>query len=142
MVDCCMALDEDIRRAYLEGKLASAIVDSGASLTCVQPLEEQRMVSTCGAYDLKGEPFTKTGARSNKIFRMAMGHLASGRNEVSLNVDLNPAARKGHTIPGGLQNNLYSVNALTQADFFLLMTQFQIKGEDLVQDVTKLITTV
>ena len=46
-----------------------------------------------------------------------MGHLASGRDEVSLDVPLNPAAREGHTIPGGLRNNLYSVNTLTQAGY-------------------------
>ena len=80
-------------------------------------MEEQRLVSTCGEYELKGEPFTNTGRKSDKIFRMAMGHLASGRDEVSMNVPLNDAAREGHTVPGGLRNNLYSVSALTRAGY-------------------------
>ena len=80
-------------------------------------MAEQQMVSTCGAYELKGAPFIHTGEKSNKIFRMALGHLADGRDEVKMNVNLRDAAREGHTVPGGLRNNLYSVSALTQAGY-------------------------
>ena len=80
-------------------------------------MAEQQLSSTCGTYELKGAPFIHTGEKSNKIFRMALGHLASGRDEVKMNVNLRDAAREGHTVPGGLRNNLYSVSALTQAGY-------------------------
>ena len=93
------------------------VVDSGATTSCLKPLEEQTMISKCGKYELKGAPFRHTGQKSNKIFQMALGSLAAGRDEVEMNINLEDAAREGHTIPGGLKNNLYSVNKLTQAGY-------------------------
>ena len=118
-----MLTDDELRRAFVEGKLASAVVDSGATTTCVKPMAEQQLISSCGTYELKGAPFVHTGKKSNKIFRMALGHLADGRDEVKMNVDLRDAAREGHTVLGGLRNNLYSVSAITQAGYGAVFDQ-------------------
>ena len=80
-------------------------------------MAEQQIISNCGTYELKGALFIHTGERSNKIFLMALGHLANGCDEVKMVVNLRNVAREGNTMPGGLCNNLYSVSALTQAGY-------------------------
>ena len=101
--DCCLSVDTLIKEAYIKGKLPSMVVDSGATSTCVKPKEEQRLVSTCGQYELKGAPMEYTGEQSNKIFQMALGHLAAGQDKTKLAVNLNDQARAAHTVPGGLK---------------------------------------
>ena len=122
-VDCCLAVDTEIKEAYIKGKLASLVVDSGATSTCVKPMREQRLVSECGQYELKGAPMTYTGERSNKIFQMAMGSLAGAEDKTKLALNLNDEATEAHTVPGGLKNNLYSVNKLVQAGYGAVFDQ-------------------
>jgi len=118
-----LAVDTEIKEAYIKGKLASLVVDSGATSTCVKPMREQRLVSECGQYELKGAPMTYTGERSNKIFQMAMGSLAGAEDKTKLVLNLNDEATEAHTVPGGLKNNLYSVNKLVQAGYGAVFDQ-------------------
>ena len=100
-VDYYLLTDAEVRDAVINGGLASAVVDSGATTSCLKPLEEQTMISSCGKYEIKGAPFHHTGQQSNKIFQMALGSLDAGRNEVKMAINLIDAAREGHMIPGG-----------------------------------------
>ena len=96
-----------LQQATIDGTIPTAIVDSGALLTCLKI--EQQQVSECGKYQWK-PPFTSTGQRSNKVFAMALGNTAAASEIVQ------GEAACGHTIPG-LQNNLLSMNVITKEGY-------------------------
>ena len=50
------------------------------------------------------------------MFAMALGHVAPGAEVVDVALPLRKEAREGHTIEG-LQNNLFGINKLVQADY-------------------------
>ena len=49
--------DDALKRATLNGDVPSAITDTGASATCVQPSTEQIQLSECGVYGWAGPAF-------------------------------------------------------------------------------------
>ena len=72
--------------------------------------------SVCGGYKWKPSPHAKTGKKSNKMFSMAMGHIAPGDDVVELPLPIRGGAREGHTVPG-ITNNLYSLNQLVKEGY-------------------------
>ena len=109
-------INEEIRDATLDGRIPSAVVNSGATTTCMNIGKEQMQESECGEFKWKGLPFEKIGEQSNKFFAMALGHVAPGAEVVDVALPLRKEAREGHTIEG-LKNNLFSINKLVQADY-------------------------
>ena len=77
-----------------------AVVDSGASTTCAKPEEEEMQESECGGYKWKAPPHRKTGEKSNKIFSMAMEHIAPGDDVVELTLNVRGKANEAHTVSG------------------------------------------
>lgn len=62
-------------------------------------------------------------ATSNQtIFFMALGHVAPGTDAVNVALPLRKEAREEHIIEG-LQNNLYSINKLVQADYIPIFSK-------------------
>ena len=104
---------EQIRKATINRTIPTAVVDSGASSTCVKPAEEQAQESVCGGYKWTGPSYQTTGKKSNKIFAMALGHTAPGGDVVDLPLPLREEAREGHTVKG-IQKDLYSINRLVK----------------------------
>ena len=51
---------KQLRQATIAGDIASIIIDSGVSSTCVKPPAEEKQTSECGEYTWN-EPFTPTG---------------------------------------------------------------------------------
>lgn len=107
--------EKQVKEATLTGTIPTAIVNSGASPTCVKTDKEQNQVSECGHYKWKGLPYQKTGEKSDKLFVMALSHVALGTDVVDPDLPLRKEAREGHTVKG-MQNNIYSVSKLVQAD--------------------------
>ena len=104
---------EELRRATIEGTIPTAISDSGAFTTCLQPIEEQAQESECGRYKWD-PPFISTGEKSSKVFQMARGDTAPGAEVVQLQgLPLRQEAATGHTV-SGLMNNLASMSTLTR----------------------------
>ena len=108
--------EQQIKRATINRTIPTAVVDSGASTTCVKPEEEDIQESLCGGYKWKSSPHQKTGKKSNKIFCMAMGHTAPGDDVVELPLPIRGNAREAHTVRG-IQNNLYSLNRLVEEGY-------------------------
>ena len=104
---------KQIRNATVKRSIPTAVVDSGASSTCVKPAEDATQESECGGYHWTGPSYQPTGRKSNKVFAMALGHTAQGGDVVDLPLPLREAACEGHTAKG-IQNNLYSVNRLVK----------------------------
>ena len=92
----------------------TAVVDSGASTTCVIPADEQKQLSECGGFQIKPDAFTVTDRKSDKTFLYGNGAPAPGDDVVNLHIPLEPPAAEAHTVPG-IKNNLYSLNTLIKA---------------------------
>ena len=58
---------KDLKAATIAGTILTVIADSGASTTCVQPVEEQIQASECGLYTWD-EPLSQMNKKSDKIF--------------------------------------------------------------------------
>ena len=91
---------KQIKDATIAQTIPKAVVDSGASSTCVKPKEEEMQTSECGGFEWQGPPCAKTGKKSNKIFSMTLGHTVRGGDVVELPLPLRTEAIKGHTVPG------------------------------------------
>ena len=76
---------KDLKAVTIAGTIPTAIADSGASTTCVQPTEEQMQVSECGLYTWDNL-LSQTNKKSDKIFKMARGDIAPGEDVVHINV--------------------------------------------------------
>ena len=118
-----------IKNATIKRTIPTAVVDSGASSTCVKPAEEETQESECGGYRWTRPPCRPTGKKSRKVFSMALGHTAPGGDVVDLPLPLREAAREGHTVEG-IQNNLYSVNRLVKQGYAALFTDDGFKVYD------------
>ena len=118
-----------IKNATIKRSIPTAVVDSGASSTCVKPAGEEAQESECGGYRWAGPPCRPTGKKSRKVFSMALGHTAPGGDVVDLPLPLREAAREGHTVEG-TQNNLYSVNRLVKQGYAALFTDDGFKVYD------------
>ena len=70
---------KDFKATTIARTIQSTIADSGASKTCVQPTEEQMQASECGQYTWDG-PSNISNEKSDKIFQMARGDIASGKD--------------------------------------------------------------
>ena len=89
---------EELRRATIEGTIRTTIAYSGASTTCLQPIEEQAQESECGKYRWD-PPFISTGKKSSKVFQMARGDTAPGAEVVQLQgLTLRQETATGHTV--------------------------------------------
>lgn len=104
---------DPMREMVMNGHAHTAVVDSGALSTCLQPQDKQ--TSTCSKWAFKGQPFKAVGNKSNKSFKVALGQVAKAGKKVKANVSLNDITREGHTLPR-LQHNLFSVNTLVKAE--------------------------
>ena len=63
--------EEELKDNVLRGLVPTAAADAGASSNCgATPL-----VSDCGGFEIKHDPFISTGMRSDKVFRDAGGRL-------------------------------------------------------------------
>ena len=109
-------LRQQLRQATIEGRVPTAIVDTGASASCVQPTNEQPTSSECGRFKWIDPTFTTTGTKSSKVFQMALGHVANAADVVHLNLPLREEATEAHTVPG-LRHNLLSMNKLAKAGY-------------------------
>ena len=114
--DSDFELDRALRRATLEGSIPTAIVDTGASSSCVQPIKEQPTELECGEFRWKGPPFKTTGRKSTKVFQMALGNVARARDVVQLDLPLRDEATEAHTVQG-LKHNLLSISRLTDSGY-------------------------
>ena len=112
---------KQIRNATITRSIPTAVVDSGASSTCVKPAEEETQESECGGYRWTGRPCQLTGRKSSKVFVMALGHTAPGGDVVDLPLPLREEAREGRTVKG-IQNNLYSINRLVKQGYIPTFT--------------------
>ena len=89
---------EDLKAATTSRAIPTAIADSGAFTTRVQPKEEQMQASECGKYTWD-DPLSATNTKSNKVFQMARGDIASGEDLVHLNaLPLRRGAAETHTL--------------------------------------------
>ena len=95
--------EAQLKQMVLNGEVATAIADAGASSSCGIP------VSMCGGYKLKSDPFTETGRKSNKTFQYAGGGLAPATEIRELPYDVRGEAKEVHITPG-IKNNLISTN--------------------------------
>ena len=113
-VEC--KLKRQLCNATIKGSVPTAIVDTGASASCVKPIDEQPTVSECGRFKLSGNIFTKSGVKSVKTFQMALGHVAKATDVVHLNLPLRREATEAHIVLG-LMHNLLSMNKLAKAGY-------------------------
>ena len=116
-----MITEKQIKKATVNRTIPTAVVDSGASSTCVKPAEEEAQESVCGGYKWIGPLYLPTGKKPNKIFAMALGHTAPGGDVVDLPLPLRTEAREGHTVKG-IKNNLYSINRLVKEGYIPIFT--------------------
>jgi len=94
-VEC--KLKRQLCNATIKGSVPTAIVDTGASASCVKPIDEQPTVSECGRFKLSGNIFTKSGVKSAKTVRFGITSLSG--TEVPRADSLNPSdmARREHS---------------------------------------------
>ena len=89
-VNAAQCISEDqLKQMVINGEIETAIADAGASSSCGMPL-----VSDCGEYELKNNPFTETGRKSNKIFQYAGGGIAPATDINELPYDLRGEAKE------------------------------------------------
>lgn len=74
---------EALQAGVLEGTINSAIADSGAA-------------SSCGKYELQGNPFRNTGLQSDKFFQYAGGKCAQAKELMHLPFELRGSAKEKH----------------------------------------------
>ena len=84
---------EDLCTATLNDTVPMIIDNSGSSSTCVQK-GEQIQVSKCGNLKWSGPPFDTTGEESDKVFLVALGHMAQGGEIVDLHLPLQQKAKQ------------------------------------------------
>ena len=70
-------------------------------------------------YSVEGDSFIPTGNKSNKVFVMAMGHIAPADKVKLLRHNMRGAAREVHTIEG-IKNNLLSINEFAKEDYITI----------------------
>ena len=85
-------LRQQLRQATIEGSVPTAIVDTGASTSCVKPANEQPTTSEYGRFQWQGPSFTETGTKSTKVFQMSLQHVANVTDAVHLNLSLRKEA--------------------------------------------------
>ena len=113
---------EDLKTATISQAIPTAIADSGASTTCVQPKEEQMQASECGKYTWD-DPLSATNTKSDKVFQMARGDVAPGEDVVHLNaLPLRRGAAEAHTVRG-LTNSLISMSTLRKHGYIPIFEQ-------------------
>ena len=113
---------KDLKAATISRAIPTAIADSGASTTCVQPKEEQMQASECGKYTWD-DPLSATNTKSDKVFQMARGDVAPGEDVVHLNaLPLRRGAAEAHTVRG-LTNSLISMSTLRKHGYIPIFEQ-------------------
>ena len=106
----------NLRELVLNRQVHTAVVDSGASSSYVQPEQEQNQLSECEQFEIDPKAFTLTNKKSDKTFLYGNGAPAPADDVVNLHLPLKPPATEAHTVPG-IKNNLYSLNALVKAGY-------------------------
>ena len=102
----------------LKKVIPTAIADADASPSCGQTTKAPA-ISTCGRYRVAGDPFVPKGNKSNKVFAMAMGHIASADEVKLLRHNVRGAAREVHATDG-IKNNLLSINEFAKEDYITM----------------------
>jgi len=75
---------DDVKEAELSGRAPSAAYDTAAT----------------SSYGVHTDPFIRTGRKSDKIFRGAMGHTSAADDIRLLEHDMRDGAREVHMVPG------------------------------------------
>ena len=88
--------EAELKDMVLRRLVPTAVADAGASSNCgAAPL-----VSTCGNYEIKTDPFISTGTTSMKVFRDAGGRLNPASHLKLLPMDVRSQANEVHMVPG------------------------------------------
>ena len=108
---------ETLRAGVMDGSISSAIADSGAA-------------SSCGKYELRGNPFKPTGRRSDKIFQYAGGEFAPADEIMHLPFQLRGKAKEIHMVPG-IGHHLFSTNRLAESGYATVFDGEEVNVYDL-----------
>ena len=119
----CISEDQ-LKEMIINGTIDTAIADAGASSSCGVPL-----ISECGGYKLKGNPFIETGRRSDKIFQYAGGGLAPATEIQELPYKVRGQAKDVHITPG-IKNNLISTNRFALENYIHIFDKEQVNVYD------------
>ena len=105
----------------LNRTIPTAVADAGASSNCgAAPL-----VSTCGNFEIKEDPFSPTGKQSDKTFRDASGGLSPATELKELPMKLRPPANLIHMVPG-FKDNLLSTGKFVDAGYAWIFDQDEV----------------
>ena len=105
---------DDVKEAVLSGRAPSAAYDTAAT-------------SSCG---LNTDPFIRTGKKSDKIFRGAMGHTSAANDIRLLEHDLRDSAREVHMVPGLSDTSLISAGKLADEGHVLIFDKDKVNIYD------------
>ena len=108
---------ETLRAGVMDGSISSAIADSGAA-------------SSCGKYEIRGNPFKPTGRRSDKIFQYAGGEFAPADEIMHLPFQLRGKAKEIHMVPG-IGHHLFSTNRLAESGYATIFDGDEVNVYDL-----------
>ena len=98
----------------LSGRAPSAAYDTAAT-------------SSCG---LTMDPFIRTGRKSDKIFRGAMGHTSAADDIRLLEHDLRKGAREVHMVPGLSDTSLISAGKLADEGYVSIFDKDEVNIYD------------
>ena len=113
-----------MKQMVINRKIETAIADAGASLSCGIPL-----VSECGGFELKSDPFIETGRKSNKIFQYAGGGLAPATDVKELPYQVRGEAKEIHITPG-IKNHLISTSKFATENYIHVFDKEQVNVYD------------
>ena len=116
--------EKEMKQLVLAKKVPTAIADAGASVTCGAPI-----ISECGRYSLSPDPFIPTGRMSDKVLQYAGGNIAKAGEIKEMPLNIRKEAREVHMVPG-IQNNLFSTNALAKAGYIQIFDNEQVNVYD------------
>ena len=103
--------EEELKQKVIIDQVPTAIADAGCTTNC-----NMEFVSECGEYGLEYQPYTKTGAVSNKIFSYVGGGLAAATDINQTPFEVRKPASTYHTVPG-IRHNLLSTAKYVDAGY-------------------------
>ena len=106
------AKEEELKDKVLRGLVPTAVADASASSN----YDATPLVSDCGGFEVKNDPFIGTGIRSDKVFRDAGGRLNPASEVKLAPIDLRPPANKVHMVPD-FKGNLFSTSKFVDAGY-------------------------
>ena len=110
-----------LKDKVLRGLVPMAVADAGASSNC----GAASLLSNCGGFEIKKDPFIKTGVESTKVFRDAGGRLNPATEIKITPIDLRPSANEVHMVPG-FKDNLFSTSKFVDAGYMWIFDQDEV----------------